>query len=71
MLRLSSMTVIGKTSLLKVCSSTISLTLSHCCLLAKNFIKSLLNPNPAQRPTATKALKDPVCRTRAFHLVVF
>jgi len=70
MLRLSSMTVIGKTSLLKVCWSTISSTLSHHRLLAKNFIKSLLNPDPAQRPTAAKALKDPVCRTRALHLAV-
>ena len=28
--------------------------------VAKNFIKSLLNPDPAKRPTAAKALTDHV-----------
>jgi hypothetical protein len=28
--------------------------------LAKNFIKSLLNPDPVARPTATQALQDSV-----------
>ena len=36
----------------------------HLCVvpkhLAKNFIKSLLNPNPTQRPTAAAALADHV-----------
>ena len=54
------MTVIGQTSAYKAC-----LFNSDKCFLsyrtaAKEFIKSLLNPDPNQRPGAEEALKDKV-----------